>query len=343
MPVVREISLDFQPYIMQAPITPGDAHKQACSSDEATIKYWHDIWLKNIAANKAKFGSFAANSIGSLYNSAKGRPSIVAGSGPSLKFVIDKLCKRPEDVMLISCLHNFHFMEDANANVDYYVTLDAGPITITEVSEGGTKTPDEYWAMTKDKNLVAYIGTDPTLLEKWQGKVYFFNAPIPSAEMIAEIDAIEKFQVYVESGGCVAGSALMFTKGYLNSQVTIFVGMDLSFSNGPKMTFHAWDSSYDSNIGNVIRTVDIFGNSCFSWPSYYNFKLWFEVAAQQLPGIYINATEGGILGAHRDGNIIHIKQMWLDNVYDMFSLSRHKERDATDPTNEGNQPIKVLI
>jgi hypothetical protein len=343
MAVIREISLDFQPYIMQAPMQPSEAHKQACGSDDATMKYWRETWLKNITANKARFGSFAKNSIGQLYNTSKGRPSIIAGSGPSLKFGIDKLGQRPEDMLLVSCLHNFHYMEDKNANVDYYITLDAGPITITEVSEGGTKTPEEYWDLTKDRTLIAYIGTDPKLLDLWQGKIYFYNAPIPSAEIIAEIDAIEKFQCYVESGGCVAGSALMFTKGYLNSQVNVFVGMDLSFSNGPKMQFHSWNSSYDANIGNVIRTCDIFGNSCFSWPSYYNFKLWFEVVAQQLPGIYINATEGGILGAHRDGNIIHIKQMWLDQVFDMFSLSRHKERDAVDPENETGQPIKVLI
>ena len=64
------------------------------------------------------------------------------------------------------------------------------------------------------------------------------------------------------------------------------------------------------------------------------------MVAQRVPGIYINATEGGILGAHRDGNIIQIKQMWLDQVYDMFGLSRHKEDQALTPEIRDN---KVLI
>ena len=328
---IDKILLEFQSYIMEPPVSPQKAHEQACRADDATIKHWRETWLSNIKINKDNFGSFKDNGIGLLHGIAENRPAIIAGAGPSLKHVAHKLKDRPKGMLLVSCLHNFHYLEEAEADVDYYVTLDAGPITIKEVSEGGSKSESEYWDMTEGKTLIAYIGTHPDLLRKWKGKIYFYNAPIPNEEINNLVSEIEPFHSYIESGGCVLGTCMFFAKGYLGSQVSIFVGADFSFSNTDKTMFHAWNSDYDKNIGHCINAVDVFGNKVKTWLSYYNFKLFFEVAAQRVPGIYINATEGGILGAHRDGNIIHIKQMWLDQVYDMFSIERHKKGQALNP------------
>jgi len=316
---------------MQSPVSPAQAYSEAASSDAITINHWRGTWLRNIKANKEKFGSFAEKSAGLLFEAHLGQPALIAGSGPSLKRNCSKLKDRPKNMVLVSCLHNFHFMEDAEANVDYYVTLDAGPITVDEVTEGGSKEPSVYWEATRNRTLIAYIGTDPKLLEKWQGKIYFFNAAIPDEGFIQEVGAIEPFYLFIESGGCVLGSCLFFAKGFLGCNATVFVGADFSFSNSVKTAFHAWDSQYDKNIGSCIMAVDIFGNKVKTWLSYYNFKLWFEVVAQRIPGIYINCTEGGIFGSHRDGNIIHIKQMWIEDAFDMFSLQKHKKNQAETP------------
>lgn len=328
-----EILLEFQPTILGTPVAPKNAFDQACSADKVTIDHWRSKWLENIRANKAAFGSFADHSIGKLWRKDAGAPSIVAGAGPSLKHVVGKLGERPENMQLVSCLHNFHYMEDNNANVDYYVTLDAGDITINEVVEGGKRDASEYWELTKDRTLLAYIGTSPELLGKWQGRVLFYNAPVPDKEFLDSVNEIEPFNVFVESGGNVLGTCLFIAKGFLNSQINIFVGADFSFSNEKKRRFHAWDSSYDETLGHTLSAVDIFGNRAVTWQSYYNFKLWFEVVAQRVPGLYINATEGGIFGAHREGNISAVRQMWLDDVFDMFNLSSHKMEQAFSPEN----------
>ena len=73
----------------------------------------------------------------------------------------------------------------------------------------------------------------------------------------------------------------------------------------------------------------------------YNFKLWFDLVAQRVPGFYINASEGGILGAYRDGNISAIKQMWYDDMIDMFTLHKHKKDHCSDPAID--KPIAVYI
>ena len=337
------IVLEYAPTIPDPPIPLGNMYRAACSADDVTINSWQDKWVANIKANKEKFGSFKANSIGQEFGKFAGKPCIIAGSGPSLAKNASLLKSRPKEMVLVSCLHNFHFMEDNEAEVDYYVTLDAGPVTIEEVYEGGTKSPDEYWALTEKRTLIAYIGTHPDLLAKWRGKVLFYNAPIPSLELRGRITEIEPFHTWISNGGNVLGACLYFAKGYLGCHVTIFVGADFSFSNEYSVRFHPWASKYDANAGNVIKTSDIFGNSVKTWGSYWNFKLWFDYVVYTLPGIYINATEGGIFGAYREGNIQRLLQMDLSYVIEMFSMHEKLRYQAENPDNYGNQSDIILV
>lgn len=331
---VAELILELQPYTLNPSLNVQEAHRQSCSNDEVTMNYWRDIWIKHIKSNHDNFKTFAGNDIGKLYSKWDNLPMIIAGAGSSLKKNAYLLKDRPKSVGLISCLHNFHFLEDQDANVDYYTTLDAGDITIEEVFLGGKRTEKEYWDLTKNRTLLAYIGTHPTLLEKWQGEVLFYNSPIPNEQIRKDIDEIEPFNQFVETGGHVLGACLFIAKGYLGSQTSIYVGADFSFSNEPTRHFHAWDSNYDKNIGQCINAVDIFGNRVLTWQSYYNFKLWHEVVAQRIPGIYINCTEGGILGAGRDGNMVSILQKDLSECFDMLSLHRHKKTQAENPGSD---------
>jgi hypothetical protein len=326
------IQLELQPYIQYPPQTLQQMYSSACSSDAQTVQAWRSKWISNITQNSKSMGPFAEKGIGKLFNQWVGGTCIVAGSGPSLSLNIAKLKNRPKHIKLISCLHNFHAMEDNGSEVDFYVSLDAGPITIHEVSEGGTKTPDEYWEMTANRTLIAFIGSDPDLLKKWKGTIYFFNAPVPDDGYMKEVAEIDPFHQYVSNGGNVLGACLYIAKGWLGALTTVFVGSDFAFSNRDKVKFHYWDSQYDASIGQTIRVVDIFGNSVKTWPSYHNFKLWFDYVTMVCPGIYINATEGGTLGSYREGNIMSILQMDLDKVFEMNSLSEKLKYRVEEPT-----------
>jgi len=317
--------------------------QQACCSDEATVKAWAKEWIANIKANKKKYSSFADHSAGMLHGSAEGLPCIIAGSGPSLKLNIGMLKHRPKYMKLLSCLHNFHAMEDNDANVDYYFSLDAGYITVGEVSEGGKRTEEEYWELTKDKTLICVICTHPKLLEKWRGRVLFFNVPVPDKAYMAEVMAIEAFHQWFSTGGNVLGAATYFAKGFLGCPTCIFVGADFSFSNRDKVKFHYWDSKYDENIGETLRTVDVYGNSVKTWASYYSFKKWFDYLTNVMPGIWINATEGGIFGAYREGNIQSILYLDLENVYKMFKIHDNIEYQAKNPSVEAPGSHIILI
>ena len=325
--------------IPQAPESPQQLRGRATGADDVTVRTWRETWLSNIRANKERFGSFADHSCGKYFQAYKYQPVICAGSGPSLKQNAAKLRDR-KGLCLVSCLHNFHYFEDLDLEPEFYVSLDAGPVTIEEVTEGGTKTEEEYWERTKDRTLVAYIGTDPKLLERWRGDICFFNAPLPDLQLAREIDEIEKFNVFLSNGGNVLGGAVYFSKGILGASSIIFLGADFSFGypdfdgDEPTQRFHSWKSKYDKKMGHTMRVTDIYGNKVHTWPSYYNFKAFFDWLAQQVPGEWINATEGGILGAYPQGNIAQFKYMDLDDVYRYFQNSFELEEQVLNPSTD---------
>tara|TARA_R110000796_G_scaffold187266_1_gene304169 strand:- start:1641 stop:2681 length:1041 start_codon:yes stop_codon:yes gene_type:complete len=335
-----EVILDYQNYIDRPPIASDQLLSTACSNDSITIKSWFDIWVANAKANHEYLGSFKDNSVGLLFGKNKYGVSICAGSGPSLGYNADVL-KNRKDVPLVSCLHNFHFFEDKGIAPDYYVSLDAGEVVLEEVSEGGKKTPEEYWALTKDRNLIAYIGSNPELLKKWQGKVYVYNAPVPDKRYLDAIKDIEQFSLYLGNGGNVLGACLYFSKAILGVHRVAMVGADFSFGYDHKH-FHPWDSKYDDKLGNFIPQTDVFGIKVPTWPSYRNFKFWFEHISLKIPdpkgrfssNWLVNCSEGGCLGSYPEGNLRSITQLALSDFLSELNMCEDIRQCVEDPSKD---------
>lgn len=327
-PKYARVLLEYQNKIMELPVPPKDLYRQACSNDGITVDSWRETWLKNMRENKKRFGSFKEHSAGQLFRSYEHKPCIIAGSGPSLRENIH-LLKERGNIPLISCLHNFHFMEDHGAHPEAYVSLDAGEVVLEEVSEGGKRSEQEYWDLTKDRTLIAYIGSSPKLFEKWQGKIYLYNCPLPDTKLMAEIDQIERFCCYVSNGGNVLGACLYLARGFMGCCPIAFVGADFCFSYEHK--FHPWDSKYDEKLGYVVKLTDVYGNKRLSWASYQNFKCWYEHLSVETPQIFINCSEGGCLGAFPEGNVISITQMKLARFLFMYRMHEELKDQMTNP------------
>ena len=334
VPMVQTLqnTIDSLPYDAKA------LYRKSCSNDDITIDSWVEQWKKQVEENAKNF-DFNANSVMQVHSKEEYKPIILAGSGPSLKKNAHKLNKHKvikpdgsgyeigggrEEIRIVSCLHNFGFFEDNNIMTenDYYLNLDAGDITIPEVFEGGKEKEEEYWARTKDRTLVAVIQSHPELLKKWQGRILFFHVPSQDAinvhyEKFMDFTKVPAFSV----GGNALGACFYFAKAILGAGVTIFIGADFCFSYEQK--FHAWNSPYDEKFSGVEPRIDIFGNRVFTWPSYFNFKCWFDYVAMGgnggNPQLFINATEGGILGAYPEGNIKQIIQLDLYNALRIFT------------------------
>ena len=336
----REIICEYQNYIFER---PGDRQRmwgEAVSNDERTVNAWRDTWISNVRENHKRFGRFADYGIGQLFGKHRFMPIIVVGSGPSLKFNAHKLKER-NGIPVVSCLHNFHFLEDNDCPADYYVSLDAGPVTIEEVSEGGKRTEAEYWDLTKERTLIAFVGSHPKLLENWQGKIHLFNAPIPDDKYKEASDAVEPFRQWVSTGGNVLGASLYIAKAYLGAGSIVFMGADFSFGYDKK--FHAWDSKYDATMGVCVPAFDVFGNKVATWQSYYNFKRWFEYITLNVPGDYINCSEGGCFGSYPEGNLSSIRQMDLEDCLKMFNMCDHLKPCIENPAIEGKENQILLF
>lgn len=327
-----EMTLECSPYIPGPPKGPEACWKMATASDEITVKSWLDIWIRQAKEN-SKLG-FEDHSAMQEWHKCRYQPVIVAGSGPSIKKNWQDLRGNGttslgrQDIKMISCLHNFGFMEDRDlmTSDDWYITLDAGEITLGEVTEGGKDHDEEwYWERTKDRTLVAVLWAYPELIRKWRGRVIWFVTPWANEAMgnavksMVDLTKVPTLQV----GGCVLGAAMYFARAVLGCSVPIFIGADFSFDYSRK--FHGWDSQYDSKFSGVLPWIDIFGNRVWTWSSYFGFKNWFDYIACGGAGhnaqLWINATEGGILGAYHEGNIQQIVQLDLKTALHVFNLS----------------------
>jgi hypothetical protein len=328
-----EVPLEYQLLIPGPPVEPKALYQNACSNDSATVASWAKTWVDNIRANRAYVGDFADRGVGKLFGLFQHKACVIAGAGPSLKGNGERLKDRG-GVPLISCLHNFHFFEDRGVKPDFYVSLDAGPVVLEEVSEGGALSPDEYWERTKDHKLVAYVGSNPELARKWKGEIYWFNACIPEGDTRREADEAAELYSYLGSGGNVLGACLYLARAVLGCPMVGFVGADFSFGYDKK--FHAWDSKYDKELGHCLRVIDVYGIKRYTWQSYHNFKCWFEYIACAVPGIYVNCTEGGTLGAHDAGNIAQFKYMDLADYLGMLNMNEHVRPQFSTPKTPQN-------
>lgn len=344
---VANVILEYQPVINQLPVPKQDLYRRACSNDESTVNHWREIWLRQIRENKKRFGSFHDHSVFKVFGKYKHGAAIVAGSGPSLKVNAHKLKDR-KGVPLISCLHNFHYFEELDLAPEFYCSLDAGyDITVEEVTEGGTKDEEWYWERSKDRTLVAYVGTSPKLLEKWRGEILFFNSALPAQDLMDELDSIEPFKVFFSTGGNVLGACLYLAKAILGCFSIVFTGADFSFGypdvkdGRVDHRFHPWSSKYDKTLGTTARVTDVFGNKVHTWPSYFNFKAYFDWFSSNVPGYYVNASEGGCLGSYDSGNIDTFEYMSLEDAIKQFNSFYDLEEVLKDRETKINKVLYV--
>jgi hypothetical protein len=306
-----DIDLTYRPTIDGPPAREGDLFQKAASNDQATVHRWRDVWVDLTKKAKERFGSFSEKSIGKLYGINRMKPVIICGSGPSLKTSIESLknnAKSEHPVMVVSCLHNFGYFEDEGFHADYYLTLDSGEITVADVFEGRKQPPEHYWEATKGKKLLATVATHPTLFDLWQGEIILFNVMIPDLEIQTKIQEVERFTHYLSPGGNALGGVFYAAKAIFCSDPVIFVGADFCFDTNNQ--FHSYATHYDAP-GSYVMWPSIYSElNRKTWPSYLNFKFFFDHCACKVPGNYINCSEG-LLGAYPEGNIRQFKYMTL--------------------------------
>jgi hypothetical protein len=279
---------------------------QACSNDNVTVNAWREKWISNAKATKERFGSFKEHGLGQLFGSNKYKPCIVVGSGPSLSNNIEAL-KTVTDIPIVSCLHNYHYMEDHGIKVDYYVSLDAGDVVVEKFLKEVRNRMKSIWNPQKTKPLLPLLAQARSFLKPGVERFCSLIVRFQTTSTLKRQAPWKSFIHLFQPAATFWGRPLILPKRFWDLAKSRFLGADFCFSYTRK--FHAWDSKYDGKLGEAIRAVDVWGNSVLTWQSYYNFKTWFDWLCTNVPGIYINCTEGGLLGSYPEGNIAQIRQM----------------------------------
>jgi hypothetical protein len=162
----------------------------------------------------------------------------------------------------------------------------------------------------------------------------FFMNGIPDQEFMNEFKAITDFNVMFDVGGNALGACLYMAKAICGANPIAFVGADFAF--GYMHKFHPFDSPYDQQFHGVMPMTDVFGNRVYTWPSYAGFASWFNFIAcggqGNTSGLYVNCTEGGILGAFPNGNIKQIIQMALEEFLSAYNLHKNLPKLIDDKT-----------
>ena len=321
--------------------------KEYKNSNDITLYSWRNDWVNNTRENLKHFGYFNRdNSIKIYFNELINEPVILVGAGSSLEKNIEylKLAKEMK-IPIISSHHSLMYLADYGIKPDYVVVLDAG------------KMWDDYFAFDKmdwsDVPLLADQTCNTEQLKKWPGKVKFFKSTNPVDTNIGKFIKMELDRLVnpyhqgsqIEVGGHAMGAMLSIARGVMKANTIIFVGCDYSFSLDNR--FYPFDHKIDKVVmmedtdGTVSEKpappppqgtiFDIFGNTVATNGAYLGFKNVMDngIKANKMGAMqagedldFINASEGGALGALKGGNSRWMQYMRLEDAIYMADSKR---------------------
>jgi len=253
-------------------------------------------------------------------------PVFAVAAGPSLDKNILQL-KRIEGKYPIFCVDTaLPSLQMAGIKPDYMVTVESDPL-INEMkfdSEGIT--------------LIANLQVDYKFRQNWKGPVYLTDTPSLNPR-----DAKQKMERHGDIGWASVGgnvSSIMFSIlcGNYPSYI-IFVGHDFSYPHLQNYYPSGGPMSMAPNK-QVYRTHDIYGDYVYTDASLHGYKSWTEAAIQVVSKNkltkFVNATEGGILGAtyYDPEKLIHTKRKLRILKYKINTWLKEKKWPTREEAEE---------
>lgn len=348
---VKERARSFYEILARRPLI--DVPKQNCSScgskednfwnkqsditNEITLYSWRPEWVKNTADNIKYFGHFnREHSVKIFAEELRDKPCIIVGAGPSLqKNIVDLRLAKEAGVKIIATSHAYMYLSHPEVQVkpDYVVVLDAG----------GQWT--EYLDTQMDSSdipLLAEQTCNSAHLRLWKGPVLFYKSLYSASGigklMQQDMDSIvpyEKCGAKIHVGGHVTAASTVLAMTLMRSNYVVFVGTDYCFTpeneGGQFYPFQGTPMEYlidkPSTPEKHGMCWNILGQEVYSNQSYLHFKNIMDdicmkvcieanksyVTGSPAPVTFVNATEGGMLGAFDKGNSKYMRYTMLED------------------------------
>jgi len=260
-------------------------------------------WAKQIKENWPyieKYGSFSDHQ-GYGHN----KTCIIVGASPALAKNVDALKdiegEYRDRFIIIAC----------NSIVEYLLKNDIKPDIIIAVDcDEEVWTRDLSKVNREDLLLFASPFAWPEVAKNWKGTLRWIPMKCPDESLEKELLKALNANQLVSGCGNAFNESVLLGLIILGCKNYIFIGSELSWEEGSR--YYVDEKHSNDETIQKFAVMDIFGKKVFTTPGHWMFKIWLEDVASKSDGMFINATEAGILGmSPEDGRLPWIHQFRL--------------------------------
>jgi hypothetical protein len=285
----------------------GDAPdwKDYCNAlSDDTVDKLKDKWRANIIAN-APYIRRSGSAYDRYRGIGKDKACIIIGASPALKHNYQALCDLQHDsrFILVACSSSLKFLVEKDIRPKFVLMMD-GAANVARYIDVGEK--------SRGITLIAACLIHPKSLDKWQGNVRFVRVAA-DPEFEKESIRLTKIKDQFPGGGTQFNAAVLFSYLTLQSKVLIFMGNELAYDE----QYYLDRKDEKDKHFQKYAWVGIDGKVAYTNQNFIAAKLWLEDVLGKWKGVFINATEAGILGSsQRYGQLPYILQMKIANAVD---------------------------
>lgn len=262
------------------------------------------LWWSNIKANAPLI-----RRKGSAYDKYRGQGKeqacVIIGASPALQKNWRNLeaIQNDPDFILIATSSCLKFLLERGIKPKFVMMVDGAANCAPKIN-----VKDKAHGIT----LIATCIVHPSALKTWQGNVRFVRVGIGD-EHEKEYIRLTKIKDQFPGAGTQFNAAVLFAYMTLKSRILIFVGNELSYEE----QYYVDRKDEKDKVFQKFAWMNIEGGISYTNHNFIQSKIWLEHQLGLWKGVFINATEAGILGtSKRYGSLDYIKQMKLANTID---------------------------
>jgi hypothetical protein len=281
-----------------------------------TANHLVPLWLSNVRANAPLI-----KRKGAAYDRYRGqgqdKVAVIIGAAPALESNWKPLVGLQSDkrYILIACSTALKFLLNKGIKPRFVIMVDGAPNCARYIDVGDK---------AKDINLIATCIVHPKSLKAWKGNVRFVRVGIGD-QYEREYIKLTGIRDMFPGGGTQYNAAVLFAYMTLQSRILMFVGNALSYDE----KYYADRNDDKDNAFQKFAWVDIHGDVAYTNHNLIQSKLWLENQLSMWKGVFINATEAGILGvSKRHGQLPYILQLKLSNAISYCNRAQDKFKEV---------------